>query len=260
MTTSLFSDPKDLNAYGRGMAQLLLLGGFELERLAKGGPARVAFRVWSDAVCKAGAPAGIVPTGEQLSWLWEALITEPRIREELGTRLLLREDEWKQQFPVPVFSDGTVLGVFLKPFSTRDMRTSCVAPEIPPAATITLRNTLRMAPGKAASRRFECEDVDALVAIRVANPGPPAQEAILLKLEPEDVVVNKDSVTAPVRSLNHAYTVTSRRLQPHRRGHGGRAYDHIAWLDDGRWVSLEAIRRKVEQGNWKIGHGRSMAQ
>jgi len=73
-----------------------------------------------------------------------------------------------------------------------------------------------------------------------------------MKLERINVTVQRNMVMVWVRSLNHAFTVTSRRLQPHRRGHGGRIYDYIAWRDRNRWISLEDIPREVEAGSWKV--------
>jgi len=74
-----------------------------------------------------------------------------------------------------------------------------------------------------------------------------------MKLERINVTVQRNMVMVWVRSLNHAFTVTSRRLQPHRRGHGGRIYDYIAWRrEDNQWISLETIRRDVEAGTWKL--------
>ena len=109
-----------------------------------------------------------------------------------------------------------------------------------------------MGPGKAASRRFECRDVTTTVEIPVVKAGTLDQEAELLKLERVDVVVHTQVIMAWVRSLNHAFTVISRRLQPHRRSHGGRIYDHIAWRKNNQWISLEIIRREVEAGKWKV--------
>ena len=115
-----------------------------------------------------------------------------------------------------------------------------VQPNVQADATITLLAPLMMGPGKAG--RFECRDVKATVEIPMEKAGSLDQEAVLMKLERIDVTVQRNMVMAWVRSLNHAFTVTSRRLQPHRRGHGGRIYDHIAWCKDNQWISLEDIR------------------
>ena len=46
---SLFCDAADLNLYGRNLAQLLLMGGFQLETLAKA-HYKVNFAEWAKAV------------------------------------------------------------------------------------------------------------------------------------------------------------------------------------------------------------------
>src|SRR5262245_19974882 len=67
-------------------------------------------------------------------------------------------------------------------------------------------------------------------------PMPLSRPTCLKKWQGMSALLN--NVMVWIRSLNHAFTVTSRRLQPHRRGHGGRIYDHIAWSENNRWVSL----------------------
>jgi len=189
---------------------------------------------------------------EQLEWLWQALTTEPAIRRELGLQILSRDEEWKTQEAVTVLNKGEALGIFLKPLKALGTPVFSVPSTTEPAGTIKLLGILTMGPGKATSRRFECRDVNATVEITVENAGSLDEEAVLMKLERKDVVVQHNMVMAWVRSLNHAFTVTSRRLQANRRSHGGRIYDHIAWRKNNEWISLEQIRREVEAGKWKM--------
>jgi hypothetical protein len=183
-----------------------------------------------------------------LEWLWETLISEPSVSRALGNRIVPREEAWKSQEDVSVLDKGEMLGVFLKPLKGFGVPVLPIPTAAKPVSTIRLLDTLKMRPGKAVSRRFECRDVKATVEIPVMNAGSLNEEAVLMKLDRQDVVVQCDMVMAWVRSLNHALTVTSRRLQPHRRNHGGRIYDHIAWLNGEQWISLEHIRRQVEAG------------
>ena len=73
-----------------------------------------------------------------------------------------------------------------------------------------------------------------------------------MRIDVERIIVEKDVVTIRVDSLNQAFTVASRRLQPERRSHGGRIYDHIVHVRGHVRTRLEEIRRKVESGSWKI--------
>src|SRR5690349_3367876 len=102
---SLFCDPSDLVPYGRNLAQLLLIGGVHIETLAKKGH-QVTFKLWCDAVAQSAQERKVRLEDGQLAWLWEALITEPKIRRELGSRILFIEDEWKKQKPITVLSSG----------------------------------------------------------------------------------------------------------------------------------------------------------
>ena len=248
---TLFCDPSAPNTHGQFLAELLLIGGVQIETLAKGRQ-KVTFQSWSQAVREATAERKARLADNQLEWLWEALTTEPRILRELGTRLRSDEDEWKKKEPVTVLNRGQELGVFLKSFRSFGAPVFSVPTKAQPDGRIKLLGALKMGPGKAVSQRFECRDVNATVEIPLENAGSLDKEAILMKIERIDVVVERKMIMAWVRSLNHAFTVTSRRLQPHRWSHGGRIYDHIAWRKDNRWISLEDIRREVEAGKWKV--------
>ena len=89
------------------------------------------------------------------------------------------------------------------------------------------------------------------VSVEVNDAKSSEQEAVLLKLDAELVEVDGKTVKAQAKSLNQAYTVVSRRLEPQRRGYGGRAYDHVAWRNGSQWVPLETIRCAVESGEWE---------
>jgi hypothetical protein len=246
---SLFGNPNDPNTHGRYLADLVVVGGVQIEALANKGQ-QVTFQSWSEAVRNAHAGSKASPTDDHLEWLWETLTTEPRILRELGAKIVSREAEWKAREPVVVLEKREMLGVFLKPFTAFGAPVLSVPAEAEPSGMIRLLGVLMMGPGKAG--RFECRDVKATVEIPVKNAGTLDQEAVLMKLERIDVVVQRNMIMAWVRSLNHAFTVTSRRLQPHRRSHGGRIYDHIAWRRESKWMSLEDIRRHVEAGTWKL--------
>jgi len=84
-----------------------------------------------------------------------------------------------------------------------------------------------MQPGKA--RRLECCDVATELRIPVKNPGKLDVEAAALKVDEADVKISGNHLIVQVKSLNHAYTAASLRLQPTRRSHSGRVYDHVAF-------------------------------
>ncbi len=248
---NLFLDPTDLNGHGRNLAQLLLIGGVQLETMAQH-VERVTFNVWSAEVKKDAEKRGLVLKHGQVEWLWDALTLEPRVARELGSCILSRDEEWKNQEPIAVLKAGEELGLFLKPFSSLASAWAPVSSTQCPQAIIKLCATLKMVPRKMVARRFECCDVECVVEITVDEAGTIEQEEALMKVEPGDVTIAESRVIVKVLSLNHAYTVVSRRLEPHRRSHGGRSYDHIAWCHDNKWISLESIRCDVEAGDWLL--------
>lgn len=247
---SLFLDAADLNSHGRYLAQLLLSGGVQLETLTRGREP-ISFNVWVEEVWRDVSRRGLPLSREHAEWLWEALTNEPRIAKEWGTRIVSADEQWFEQNPVQVLKAGENLGLFLKPFSSFGSPVLPLPPEAQPQGRIKILGVLNMKPGKVASRRFECGDVECVVVIEVDKPGTVEQEAVLMKVEPGDVTVDGTRVTVCARSLNHVFTLVSRRLQPHRRSHGGRAYDHVAWRSNNQWIPLEKIRCSVEAGTWK---------
>jgi hypothetical protein len=241
-----FREPQELKTHCRQLGELLVIGGAQLEALAKES-GQITFQKWSEVVRKAASHLDV--EDEQLKWLWEALTTEPTVYRAFRSQILSHEEEWKRKPQVTVLGAGHSLGIFLKGLSMFGAPVLAVSGNARPDAIITLHGPLTMGPGKAG--RFECRDVKASIEIRVNRPCSAEQETILMKLEPGDIIVKGETLTASVRSLNHAFTVTSRRLQPHRRSHGGRIYDHIAWRkDNNSWIRLEDIRQAVEAGRW----------
>ncbi|MCM3903428.1 MAG: hypothetical protein ND866_17130 [Pyrinomonadaceae bacterium] len=114
---SLFCDPSDPKAYGYFLAELLIVGGVQIETLAKGDQ-KIRFQDWCNTVRNATAGWKSPPADDHLEWLWEVLTTEPGILRELGGHILFREEEWKVKPTVTVLNSGHKLGVFLKGLAT----------------------------------------------------------------------------------------------------------------------------------------------
>ncbi len=72
----------------------------------------------------------------------------------------------------------------------------------------------------------------------------------MMGIERERVELGDVFVRGQVGSLNEAYTVASRRLEPERRHPGGHIYDVFFWDDGMNRTQLEIIRKKVETGKW----------
>ena len=168
------------------------------------------------------------------------------MRRLLGYKIISLEDEWKEIKPVECASAESRFGIFLKNLISYGAPTLSIKSEVKPDAEAVIKSPLLMRPGK--GLRFECCDVPTIVEIRPEKLGPRNVEASRLKIDVGDVKIEKGCIYAGVQSLNHAYTTASLRLEPHRRSHGGRVYDHLALRgEDGNWGTLESIRVKKER-------------
>lgn len=105
-----------------------------------------------------------------------------------------------------------------------------------------------MRPGK--GHRLECCDCRSEVTITVDKILSLEREADIMRIEQDRVELGKGYVKVVVDSLNQGYTVASRRLEPQRRSHGGRTYDHLVHIGNEKRTRLEDIRQLVESGAW----------
>lgn len=207
----------------------------------------VSFTDWARAMRLARSGQDEI-SREKLFWLWEAITTEPSIKRSLGSKVVSIDEQWKRLSPVTVVEKGTLFGIFLKGF--RAYGSPLFLPKVDTHADAEFEITadLRMKPGK--TRRLECMDVSTTLRMYVKDIGTQASEAVVLKLPKEAVKTSGNLIAAEAKSLNHVYTVASRRLEPLRRSHGGRAYDHIALKDKKGFVPLETIRVQHEKRLW----------
>ena len=184
----------------------------------------------------------------KLQWLWESITKEPGIMNYLGSRLISLDNEWKQIEPFGCLPVNSRFGIFFKNFQSNDVPLLTLPKELQPDAEIVISEPLKLRPGKA--QKLECCDVKARLELQPDHLGPRNVEAAALKVEINDVTINNGYINVNVKSLNHAYTKASLRLEPQRRSHGGRIYDHIAYKDGENLISLEKIRYDHEKQRW----------
>jgi hypothetical protein len=165
-----------------------------------------------------------------LEWLWNAITSEPNITTYLGSRMLSRDDEWRRQKSVECVAANSLFGIFFKSFRSYGHPVLSRPKDLKPVAEAEILGPLYMKPGK--GRRFECCDVPIRLKIRPDKLGPANVEAAALKLGVADLKIEGGSIHVNVKSLNHADTKASLRLEPNRRSHGGRVYDHVAYKTD----------------------------
>lgn len=236
---------KALAEHTSSLPYLIVKGMDCLGELADRQP-RISFGDWAY-----GMRAGLSDdqcNDERLEWLWDALCSNPDVKRVLGTRLMPLDDDWRR---LPAIEAATVesrLVVFFKTpywFSLDGPPSSLTEPI--GDASVILDAPLLMGPGK--GRRFSCHDVPCTLVLKPPKLGTVAEEAAAMKVEESAVRIDGGNVFVSVRSLNHAYTKASLRLEPHRRGPGGRAYDHMALIEDSgrKYISLEKLRCQAEK-------------
>lgn len=207
----------------------------------------IRFPKWAKLIKDArGKPDHL--TIAKLKWLWESITKEPGIKNYLGSRLISLDDEWKKIEPFERLPANSHFAIFFKNFQSYGLPVLPFLKEVNPDAEAEILEPLYLRPGKA--RRLECCDVQTRLEIHPNTLGPVNVEAAALKVEIKDVTIRKGCIDVKVKSLNHAYTTASLRLQPTRRSHGGKIYDHIAYKDGKDLIPLEKIRSDHEKQLW----------
>ncbi len=208
----------------------------------------IQFSQWAKLLRDARGQTGEL-SRNKLEWLWEAVSSEPNIRSYFGDRLISIEDEWKEQESIQCMGSKSRFGIFLKNFRAYGHPALKLPKEVRPDAEAVILGPLFMRPGKA--RRLECCDVSTRLELHLPQFGSKQDEANALKVDVKELKIEQGCLKVSVKSLNHAYTKASLRLEPHRRSHGGRAYDHIAYMkENGQFIPLETIRSNYENKLW----------
>ena len=244
MDSNQQQSPKGMETIAPNTVDLFMSGLYWLEHLAKNS-STVPFSKWVHVLKSARLESKNL-TQPQLFWLWEAITSEPGIKKRLGSKVISFDDEWKKQKSIECLPTNTVFGIFLKSFDSMGYPAIEISSKkVKPVAEAKILAPLYLSPGS--SRRLKCKDVAVLLTLRVDPLGSAVEEAAALKVDPSDVKIENGCLNVSLKSLNHAYTKTSLRLEPHRRGPGGRAYDHVAKLDGDRYIPLEKIRTSYEK-------------
>jgi len=236
---------KALSEHTSSLPYLIMKGTDRLGELVDR-QSRISFGDWARGM-RPGLSDGQCDD-ERLEWLWEMLCSNPDVRRVLGPRLVPLDDDWKRLPALEVAPVESRFAVFFKtPYWFSLDEPHFVLSREPVDAFVTLGAPLLMGPGK--GRRFGCHDVPCTLALRPSRLGTVAEEAAAMRVDEADVEIQDGNVLVSVRSLNHAYTKASLRLEPHRRGPGGRAYDHMALIEDSgrKCISLEKLRCQAER-------------
>jgi len=187
---------------------------------------------------------------ERLVWIWEMLRTDDELKLRFGDLPAATSHISQNSQPIKVFNQDEW---FVIGFDNGSVCAILQHQEKAPweeLVSVLILQDLYMRPGKA--DHLECCDCKAEVIIRVGETSSIDREADLMCVEPERIKLNGRLIRVIVDSLNQAYTVASRRLEPNRRSHGGRTYGHVVHVGAEKRQRLEQIRNQVEQGIWKV--------
>ena len=204
---------------------------------------------WKKLV-KAARPNDTSLNHRKLMWLWESITTEPGIKSRFGNKIVSLDDEWKNIEPFECLPENSNFGIFFRGFQAYGYPSIKKIRDINPEAEAVILEPLFLRPGKAL--RLECCDAQTKLRIRLSGTLSIEQEALAFKVDEKDIKIRGAAVEVSVKSLNHAFTKASLRLQPHRRGPGGKAYSHVACrVDEQFYEPLEEVRRRNEVQIWK---------
>jgi hypothetical protein len=214
----------------------------------EGQSSRVGFAQWLKVMVSARGSSNPVPP-DRLIWLWDTLTSEPTMSELLGGKLISIDEQWRDLKPMAVLPDNTRLGIFFRGFRFYDEPILPFPSDGAPDAEVVILAPLCMKPGK--NRRLECMDVPTRLEMRPKDLRSAADESLALTLSPGDIEIDNGRLLVWVESLNHALSKANQRLRPNRRSHGGRIYDYIGLIKDGKLTTLEEIRQEHEERCWK---------
>jgi hypothetical protein len=228
-------------------AQLMTGARLVLDMLDRGDTP--SFYEWHKLMTGPGSPSFGSVNDLQLIWVWDSLRKSPLLEEALrplspAGMLWNRESE-----PITVLRKESWLCIALQFGETHHLLRKTEYPPVAERAVVHLLEDLQLRPGR--QDRLECCDCRCDLTLRVPDTFAPERELDMLGVH-DDKLLHLGHGLLRVRadSLNHAYTIASRRLEPGRRTHGGSAYTHLVFVDKDRRILLEDIRIGAEHGWW----------
>ena len=185
------------------------------------------------------------PSASDLEWTWECLRLSPAVVARFG-RLEPASAQWA--IPVKALSMGSVLWCAIGvPFAPDP---GSLDPPSSKFARIVLSGDLHFVAGKGS--QLSADSVACTAEITGVEFGSAEAESVLLSVDPSVVSFDGPRMRVQARSLNHAYTLVSRRLEPRRMSSGGRIYERMFILVGKKWMSLGAIRNQVREKTWLV--------
>lgn len=210
----------------------------------------ITFKVWASRLREDKSFEKGFATVDRLMWLWDALRSEPELEHEFGSLPPAAAPWAGTRTRFKVFDSGESFVIGLKRDTVAELLRKPHKNATDETVSVMTLQPLLMKPGKGG--RLECCDCEAVVTIRVPEIHFPVREADIMEVDVGRITLGDGVVIVRVDSLNQAYTVSSRRLEPARRSHGGRTYDHVVHVGKGRRTPLETIRQQVANDEWVV--------
>lgn len=211
---------------------------------------QLSFDSWYEEVTKSSDFSKSPTDNLRLIWIWNSLRQDPALGDDFR-ELSPAGMRWNRNSqPFLVLKRHSWLVIGLSQNAVSGLLSLKNKPPQEELASFQLLDDLRMRPGR--NDRLECCEVPCLLLLRPNKIHAKVRELDILGVAIEQIkFLDNGLIQIEVPSINQAYTVASRRLEPERRSHGGNIYEHVVYVGNQVRHRLEDIRLAVELGEWK---------
>lgn len=226
-----------------------LLGGM-LE--APGRTDKVTFSKWATQLVQELEGVDSRLTGEELKWIWNSVVTEPRIREKYDEQLYSWKNEARELPPLQVLPENSLVGLYVgRTLRTRDnpfKLNSLTAPDV----VVVLKEPLCLKYVK--DDELEFNKADCTLKVKISKlPGGLGSleaEAAAFKVERQRIEYANDELHIKSSHLNEAKAMANNRLHPKRTQSGGSIYFYAAQILKDDLIPLDYIRKCKSKEFW----------
>jgi hypothetical protein len=212
---------------------------------------QISFDAWYEEVTQQGGFEKTPGNNLRLIWTWDSLRQDPVLKNEFQN-LSPAGMHWNRNSqPFLVLERDSWFVIGLSRYDTGGLTCAGNKPPQEELAAFQLLGDLSMQPGR--NDRLECCDCPCLLQLRPDQVYAKERELDIMGVRIEQIKhLGNRLILIEVPSINQAYTVASRRLEPERRSHGGNIYEHVVYVGENQRRRLEEIRLAVELGRWKL--------
>ena len=212
---------------------------------------QLPFDAWYSEVTSTGDIPRTTANNLRLIWIWDSIRQDP-ILKDVFQDLSPAGMRWNRN-SLPFFvmkrESWFVIGL------SRSDASGLLSPNNKPPqeehASFQLLDDLYMRPGR--NDRLECCGCSCLLQLRPDEVYTKERELDILGVGVEQIrFLDTSIIQIEVPSINQAYMVASRRLEPDRLSHGGNIFEHVVYVGDQVRYRLEKIRLAVELGEWEV--------